>query len=187
MTESPYAFRTAIETDLPLIERWLKERHVAKWWGKPAVELEVISGFVHGRDADRAHPLMMLLDGAPAGYLQWYEAQTDPELPPQRAGTRGIDFFIGETAMLGKGHGPGFIRHFAELCRADGVARLLADPDGRNIGAVGCLGRAGFTPEGLIGPPAARRLLMVRDLAPTQAVTVERPVRTGRRRNRERE
>ena len=113
-----------------------------------------------------AEPLLMFLDGAPVGYLQWYAAAADADIPTQPDGTRGIDFFLGETSALGKGHGPGFLNSYAEECKAAGIPRLVADPDGRNISSVGCLGRAGFQPDILIGPTSARRLLMYRDLIP---------------------
>ncbi len=179
MTGKTYELNRATEADLPLIARWLGERHVAKWWGKAPAELEEIAGHIRSGDAE---PYIVSLDGQPIGYLQTYPAEADADIPPQPMGTLGVDFLIGETSMLGKGHGPAILKQLADDCLARGVARLIADPDGRNISSVGCLGRAGFSPVSLIGPSSARRLLMSRDLIPQP---VERPAeRPSRRRQR---
>jgi aminoglycoside 6'-N-acetyltransferase len=179
MTEKPYDFRRATESDLATIGRWLGERHVAKWWGKAPAELEEIAG--HIRDGD-AEPYIVSVAGEPIAYLQTYPAEADADIPPQPTGTLGVDFLIGETSALGKGHGPGMLNQLASQCLAAGVVRLISDPDGRNISSVGCLGRAGFAPVGLIGPSAARRLLMSRDLI-TQPIErpAERPLRRRQR------
>jgi aminoglycoside 6'-N-acetyltransferase len=179
VTTPTYTFRRATSDDLPLLARWLAERHVAKWWGKAEAELRSIEAHIAGDDAE---PLIVLLDGVPIGYLQWWPASTDPDVPPQPDGTRGVDFLIGETAALGKGHGPGLLKAFADGALAAGTPRLVSDPDGRNVSSVGCLGRAGFSPDCLIGPPGARRLLMFRDLIPQapRARSADRPSRRRR-------
>lgn len=178
MPDQTYQLRRATEADLPLIERWLTERHVAKWWGKVPKELNEIAS--HIRDGD-AEPYIVSHEGQPIGYLQTYRAEADADIPPQPAGTLGVDFFIGETAALGKGHGPGMLNDLAGRCLAEGTVRLVSDPDGRNISSVGCLGRAGFSPVSLIGPTSARRLLMSRDLVPIPVEGApERPTRRRR-------
>jgi aminoglycoside 6'-N-acetyltransferase len=179
MPDTPYELRRATEADLPMIERWLGERHVAKWWGKVPKEIAEIAGHILEGDAE---PYVVSHDGQPIGYLQTYPAEADADIPPQPAGTLGVDFLIGETNALGKGHGPGMLNHLAATCLAGNFVRLVADPDGRNVSSVGCLGRAGFSPVSLIGPASARRLLMSRDLVPQP---IERPAgRPVRRRQR---
>jgi aminoglycoside 6'-N-acetyltransferase len=179
VSESLYAFRRATEADLPMIERWLGERHVAKWWRQIDQELNEIARHIKGSDVE---PYVVSEGGRPIGYLQTYPAEADSDVPPQPAATLGVDFFIGETAALGRGHGPGMLIALAEQCRAAGIVRLIADPDGRNVSSVGCLGRAGFTPVSLIGPTSARRLLMSRDLVPQPAdKPAERPSRRRQR------
>lgn len=164
MTAPAYSFRAAAETDLVLIGRWLGERHVEKWWGKRDSALASIATLINDNVIEA---MIVLHDAAPIGYLQIYPAETQPELPVQPAGTLGVNFLIGDPAALGKAHGAAFINRFADACLAKGTPRLVADPDGRNISAVGCLGRAGFSPVELIGPRSARRLLMARDLITT--------------------
>ena len=176
----PYVFRRAETADLPLIGRWLGERHVAKWWGRSGEEIAEIARHVAGDDTV---PLVVVHEARPIGYLQWYPATSDGELPEQPEGTRGIDFLIGEPEALGKGHGAAFLKQFVDEAHHENVARLVADPDGRNISSVGCLGRAGFEPVRLIGPAGARRLLMARDIhyKPAAPSRGERPSRRRRR------
>ena len=60
----------------------------------------------------------------------------------QPLGTRGIDQFIGEPDMIGRGHGSAFIRAFIDdPC---GMARAVTDPDPANARAVRAYEKAGF-------------------------------------------
>ena len=103
--EPDYVFRPMTSDDLPLIRRWLAEPHVAQWWGDPAEQFDLVSG-------DLAEPAMdqfiVSIDGSEFAYLQCYDLtawnQGFGEHPP---GTRGIDLFIGEPAMIERGHGSG--------------------------------------------------------------------------------
>ena len=45
----PYRFRSIIDADLPMVERWLKTPEVARWWGDPAEQLVLLK-------EDLAHP-----------------------------------------------------------------------------------------------------------------------------------
>ena len=40
--EPRYDFRAVTSKDLPMLARWLKEPHLAEWWGDPAVSLSEI-------------------------------------------------------------------------------------------------------------------------------------------------
>ena len=52
----------------------------------------------------------------PIGYQQSYDphAEADHRLRDQPIGTRGIDQFIGEPDIIGRGHGSAFIRVFVD-------------------------------------------------------------------------
>ena len=65
------------------------------------------------------------IDGRPFGYLQCYRmSDWDAGFGPQPDGTRGIDQFIAEPDMIGRGHGSAFIRAFIEgLLRQRNAAR----------------------------------------------------------------
>ncbi len=83
--------------------------------------LEYVSG-------DLDHPdlaqFIVTLQGRPFAYLQCYQiSEWHDSFGPQPAGTRGLDQFIGEADMLGRGHGSAFVRAFIEQLFAAGVPR----------------------------------------------------------------
>ena|SRR6266566_1877482 len=39
----PYRFRSIIDADLPMLERWLKTSEVVRWWGDPAEQLALLT------------------------------------------------------------------------------------------------------------------------------------------------
>ena len=47
--------------------------------------------------------------------------------------------------MLERGHGPAFIRAFAESLLANGTPRVVIDPDPENLAAIRAYEKAGFT------------------------------------------
>ena len=148
--------------DLPLIRRWLWEPHVARWWGNPDEQIELISG-------DLDHPAMdqfIVRRGArPFAYLQCYDpgAWGNSSLGPHPAGTRGIDQFIGEADMLYCGHGPAFIRFFANGVLKSGTPRVVTDPDPSNTSAIRAYEKAGFRKDRVIDTFEGPALLMVCD------------------------
>ncbi len=62
-------------------------------------------------------------------------------LPP---GSRGIDQFIGEPDMIGRGHGSAFIRIHVDRLFAEGAPVVGTDPDPSNARAIRAYEKAGF-------------------------------------------
>ena len=90
---------------LPLLDRWLREPHVRRWWGDPVRNLAE----VHQRPSDGGHALITA-DGLPIGYVCWQRYRDEdmaiigvPDLPE---GAIDLDIMIGETGYLGHGAGP---------------------------------------------------------------------------------
>ena len=73
-------------------------------------------------------------DERPFAYLQSYQPADWPEggLGQHPTGTRGIDQFIGEPHMVGRGHGSAFIRTFTDDLLSAGAPRVVTDPDPEN-------------------------------------------------------
>ena len=149
--------------DLPTVRRWLRAPHVSEWWGDPDRQLALVS-------EDLSHPAMdqfiVFADDRPFAYLQCYDPTNWPEngfgtLP---SGTRGIDQFIGEANMVGKGHGSTMIRSFVDALLKSGTPRVVTDPDPANARAVKAYEKAGFEKSRLVNTPDGCSLLMVRDL-----------------------
>ena len=107
---------------------------------------------------------MVAIDEQPFAYIQCYPLSTwNQGFGSQPPATRGIDQFIGEPDMIGRGHGSGFIRQFVDALLASGIPRVVTDPDPDNIRAVRAYARAGFRSERLVDTPDGPALLMVRD------------------------
>jgi aminoglycoside 6'-N-acetyltransferase len=161
MVSTDYEFVPVTSVDLPLIRRWLETPHVSEWWHDPAEQFELVSG-------DLDHPDMaqyiVASDGRPFAYLQCYNlSDWNTGFGPHPHGTRGLDQFIGEADMLGRGHGSAFIRVFAEQLLAKGTPRVVIDPDPANARAIQAYARAGFSKDRIVDTPDGPALLMVRD------------------------
>jgi aminoglycoside 6'-N-acetyltransferase len=155
-----YGFRPMTSADLPLVKRWLTEPHVAEWWHDPET-FEFVSG-------DLDHPdlaqFIVTLDERPLGYLQCYRiSDWHDGFGPQPAGTRGIDQFIGEADLIGRGHGSAFIGAFMEKLLTAGVPRFVIDPRPTNIRAIRAYEKAGARRDREVDTPDGRALLMIRD------------------------
>ncbi|MEA2942482.1 MAG: hypothetical protein QOD09_3011 [Bradyrhizobium sp.] len=161
MASADYEFLSMTSADLPLVRRWLETPHVSEWWHDPAEQFELVSG-------DLDHPDMaqfiVASDRRPFAYLQCYNlSDWNTGFGPQPDGTRGLDQFIGEADMLGRGHGAAFIRLFTEQLLAKGTPRVVIDPDPANARAIRAYARAGFSEDRIVDTPEGPALLMVRD------------------------
>ena len=98
----------------------------------------------------------------PIGYQQSYDPHAEPDHPlrDQPIGTLGIDQFIGEPALTGRGHGSAFIRAFVEQSFAAGAPRVVTDPNPRNARAIRAYAKAGFHPIGQRRTLSGEALLM---------------------------
>jgi aminoglycoside 6'-N-acetyltransferase len=156
-----YAFRAMSRDDLPMIERWLVAPEVMRWWGEPDKQFELVSGDLDHPDMDQ---FIVALGGKPFGYIQCYKLSTwNQSFGLQPPATRGIDQFIGEPEMIGRGHGSGFIRQFVDRLLASGTPRVVTDPDPGNGRAVRAYEKAGFQSERVVDTPDGPALLMLRD------------------------
>jgi aminoglycoside 6'-N-acetyltransferase len=157
----PYQFRPLTPADLPLVGRWLAVPHVAEWWPDIDRQLADIRGLLDEADIDR---FLVYASERPIAYLQCYDVPVGghPFLD-HPAGSRGIDQFIGEPDMVGRGHGSAFIHSFVDDIFAAGVPRVMTDPDPANTRAIRAYEKAGFNADRLVDTPHGRTLLMVRN------------------------
>jgi len=156
-----YEFRLMTADDLPLVKRWLSLPHVAEWWHEPEEQFGLITGDL---DEPAMDQYIVVQDDRPFAYLQCYDiAAWNIGFGPQPQGARGIDQFIGESDMLGCGHGSAFIRSFVDGLLAAGTPRIVTDPDSANLRAVRAYEKAGFRRDRMVDTPDGTALLMVRD------------------------
>jgi aminoglycoside 6'-N-acetyltransferase len=156
-----YFFHPMSRDHLPMVRRWLETPEVVRWWGDPDGQYELVSGDLDHPDMDQ---FIVAIADEPFGYIQSYALSTwNQGFGAQPQATRGIDQFIGQPAMLGRGHGSGFIRQFVDGLLASGIPRVVTDPDPDNARAVRAYAKAGFQRERVIETPDGPALLMVRN------------------------
>jgi aminoglycoside 6'-N-acetyltransferase len=144
-----------------MIRRWLETPDVMRWWGDPDEQYGLVSGDLDHPDMDQ---FIVALGDQMFGYIQCYALSSwNQGFGPQPQATRGIDQFIGEPQMIGRGHGSSFIRQFADGLLASGIPRIVTDPDPENARAIGAYVKAGFQRERLIETPDGMALMMVRN------------------------
>jgi len=161
MAAPVYQFRRMTEADLPLVRGWLAMSEVVEWWGDPDEQFGLVSGDLNEPAMDQ---FVVAVEERPFSYLQCYDPTGWPEngLGSHPLGTRGIDQFIGDPNMIGRGHGSAFIRQFTDGLLIAGTPRVLTDPDPANARAIRAYEKAGFRPQGVVDTPDGLSLLMVR-------------------------
>jgi aminoglycoside 6'-N-acetyltransferase len=156
-----YVFHPLATGDLPLIRTWLETPQVVRWWGRPDEQYALVSGDLDHPDMDQ---FIVVLGDHPFGYIQCYALSTwNQDFGEQPALTRGIDQFIGEPELIGRGHGSGFIRQFTEALLTSGIPQVVTDPDPDNGRAVRAYAKAGFQSDRVVDTPDGPALLMVRN------------------------
>jgi aminoglycoside 6'-N-acetyltransferase len=142
--------------DVRLVEEWLLEPHVARWWlaGTTAqAELDEVRESV----ADAANqPTRMLTvlecaEGAaplPVGWCQWYPYDAYPSAGAATGalgGECGFDYAIGDPGAVGRGLGTQLIAALiAEVRSAQPGCGFVVAPDARNVASRRVLELNGF-------------------------------------------
>lgn len=158
--DAPYLIRRVTQADLDLVRAWRAQPHVRRWWGDPEVEPEA------EKLADSRIALWVVEAGArPFAFIQDYDVHGWGPHPFDYlpAGARGMDVFIGEADMLGRGHGSGFVRQHVDALFAAGVPAMGIDPNPDNAAARRAFEKAGFRfVKGPLETPWGRAVLMDR-------------------------
>jgi aminoglycoside 6'-N-acetyltransferase-1b/aminoglycoside 6'-N-acetyltransferase-2 len=164
-------FRPMRDDDVAVFHRWIRRPHVLQWWS--AEDAVASLDDIRARYSQRAlaagnvHAYLALLGERPIGWTQWYvalgagdgwwEDETDP-------GVRGIDQFLCDPALLGRGLGTRMVRAFVAMIFGDpAVTRIQTDPSPDNARAIRCYARAGFRAAGRVVTPDGPALLMLQD------------------------
>ena len=142
-----YRFKRVTPADLELLLNWQARPHLQPWWdGLEPADAEDLKD-------DRVARWIVSYNGNPFAYMQDYtvhgwEGHHFAHLPK---GSRGIDQYISEADMLGKGHGSAFIGERVEQLFEDGAPVVAVDPHPDNAPAIAAYEKAGFD---VFGPPA---------------------------------
>lgn len=166
-----FTFRKLTEDDLFLLLKWFKEPHIARWWPIPEAQEDFFNKFLEKIRSKDTFPYLVLLNNKPIGYIQYYFLDF---LPPKSTwfplvpkDTVGIDQFIGEPTLIGKGYGCRFIKEFIVYLathETKEIPAIIVDPDPANIAAIRCYEKVGFKGIGTYETPQGPVLFMRYDI-----------------------
>jgi aminoglycoside 6'-N-acetyltransferase len=133
---------------------WRNRPHVRQWWDTddPPLELESAKTKYRPRTkpGSKTTACIIELDARPIGYLQfyrWSDYRADAEeigfTPEDR--WWGIDIFIGEPDLIGRGYGSRAVSILCEyLCAERSAAAVALTTDMNNAKAIRAYEKAGF-------------------------------------------
>lgn len=147
-------FRPLAETDLPLVARWLQHDHVRAWWRDPSTLADVRAHYLPAIRGDDPTDLFVVVhEGRDAGLVQSYRVADHPDWARTLAatghpmpGAAGIDYFVGEPDLIGRGVGTEVVAAFTVdvLDRHPDVDRIVATPQRANRASCRVLEKAGY-------------------------------------------
>lgn len=143
-----FTFRLVEMDDLPLLARWRAAEHVREWWGDPAdLEAEYLS------PEEPVHHYVVLLDGAPIGLIEhyhWRDHPDDARVIGASPDEDGIDYFLGERELVGRGLGPAMLSTFLAQGPATdpSISGVRLDVSEANRRSWRCLEKIGFRRTG---------------------------------------
>ena len=138
--------------DLEALARWLSDPRVLEFYegrDQPFSLADVQEKYApRVLAADGVQGCLIVAAGRPVGYLQYERLAAEDlqeyGLPPD-ANTYGLDLFIGEPELWGRGLGRQVVALAADwLCRRAGAQRITLDPHVANLRAIRCYAACGF-------------------------------------------
>jgi aminoglycoside 6'-N-acetyltransferase len=143
-------FRPLTADELPLLYEWLQREHIQRWWTDRETFDEVVQHYLPAIEGSEPTDLyLILLDGLPVGFIQTYRVSDYPEyrdLVAVGEGVAGVDLFVAEPELTGRGFGSEALRRFvADIAFSDPeIHACVADPDAENIASLRAFEKAGF-------------------------------------------
>lgn len=137
--------------DLPVMHEWLQRQHVRRWWTKYETLDDVTEHYLpalEGRDATDLY--FIVVDGAPAGFIQTYQVSDHREyqqLVEVDEGVAGVDLFLADEGQLGRGLGTRVLEDFVRqvVFAVPTTRACIADPDAENRSSLRAFEKAGFS------------------------------------------
>lgn len=158
-----FTFASLAQDHLPLIHKWLNTDHVANFYDGYLSRDQVEEKYLPKIESEIVFPYIVSLEDRPIGYIQTYNAPLvgDGWWQDQPDGTWGIDQFLGEKSLLGKGIGSAFVNQFSnELLKRNDINRVITDPAPHNPRAIRAYEKAGFQIIEEIQTPDGTAILM---------------------------
>jgi aminoglycoside 6'-N-acetyltransferase len=147
-------FRPLTKPDYSLFAHWLAEPHVARWWREPATVEHVEKEY--GPSDEKTAVYVVEGNGQPIGIIQSYPVEDYPEHGEsvKMPGGVGVDLFIGEPSLIGKGYGAQLLSDFVSQVvrpKYPDATGVVGDPEVENLASVRAFEKAGFV-KGRIVP-----------------------------------
>ncbi|SRR5712691_3203276 len=145
------ALRPMAQSDLPALEAWLAQPHVARWWTADTTAEAELAKYREraGGEGDVATIMLTVLrNDLPIGWCQWYRWADYPDEAVAMAAFDhevGIDYAIGDPSSINRGVGTELIAALiTEVRRAHPGCGLLVAPDAANAASRRVLEKNGF-------------------------------------------
>jgi RimJ/RimL family protein N-acetyltransferase len=162
-------FRALAEDDLPQLFMWLRKPHVSKWYGAaPDTFAEVAAKYgPRTQEGNMVRAFIVAVDGRDVGYIQAYAIEDFPQYAADigaERGVEGVDIFLGEAGVVGRGIGSLAIRRFVDevVFRGDGALACVADPTDGNLASIRAFEKAGFRRWKAARPEGGERRCVMR-------------------------
>ena len=165
-----FDFKALSEKHLPLLTQWLNDSHLQEWWSSGEITLEEVRAKYLPRimGDDAARPYIIYLEKHPFGYIQYYYAsEGDPNWWPDKPehDVIGIDQFIADKTLLGKGYGTLMIIQFIHYLKSKiSISQVRVDPRADNSRAIRCYEKVGFRKTHDIMTPDGPALMLQLDI-----------------------
>lgn len=163
------------DEDMALLLSWLtNDKVVARVYaeGAPWTAEKIRRAFVGKTRATGTAGCIILREGAPVGYLQFYPVRRDSYLAStyalsQLRNAYGVDMFIGDPQLWRRGIGRQAFGALETLLRGKGARMLCADPASDNEIGLRFWPKMGFDPLEVIedaDDPSSQYVLMLKNL-----------------------
>ncbi len=142
--------------DLPAVDGWLREPHVARWWTPETTaerELENFRACIEGAPKAETKMCTITQGGRPIGWGQWYcwgDYPAEAAAAGSQDGDVGADYAIGDPNLVGHGLGTAMIAALvAEVRRHHPDAGMVVAPEAANAASRRVLEKNGFQLVGI--------------------------------------
>jgi RimJ/RimL family protein N-acetyltransferase len=149
-----YTFTPLREEHFDTARRWLLEPHVRRWWDEDPMDTDYPESVLDRwrrsvRGEIPTDRFLIRIDGRPVGQIQSYRVADHPAYAAEidiGEPAIAIDLFIGERALIGKGHGPALIAAFLRDVAFPryGIDYCVIGPAAENVAAIRAYEKAGF-------------------------------------------
>jgi len=148
--EETLRFRPLEADDLRLVHEWLRRPHVQRWWNDRETYEEVVEHYLPSIEgSEPTDHYIALLGDEPIGFVETYLVSDHPEyaaLIGVGHGVAGVDLFIADEALTGRGIGTQILRRFVDdvVFGTATTRSCVAGPDARNVASLRAFDKAGF-------------------------------------------